>query len=524
MVVSSFNLRGKRARRVLLLTLALSIFAMLAYGANGAMAVMTAFTSDGETSYENGSTGILSVDDENDAPVVNVTESTVTVNEGQEATNTITWFDADVGDEVTITASAGTVVDNKDGTMSWSFKTVDGPNDGQIVIITAKDSENVEDTTTFRLIVNNVAPVVDAGEDQTSIAGNTVNFKGSFTDAGILDTHTVEWDFGDGSKITGTLTPSHTFYNEDTYTVTLKVKDKDGGTEEDTLVVVVKPIAAAIDINPKTLNLNSKGKWITAYIELPEGYDAGKIIAAYIQANGVVSAINNPKYGFVKKLGLEDRNGNGLLELMVKFDRKAIQDILGAGGLTTLTITGGVMHNGGLARYKGSDTIKVIQAKVPPKGIQPAKDPSSRTNNEPVGSYSSYSNKPGNNPDNELGNNLGNRSNTNAGSESGINPNNNADSNTNHNPSGNPNNNPDSKPGDNPNNETDNSSNNNPGNNREDKLDNSMNKQVNNPGDNSGANSDKSSVNDRDNNSKDKDNMGKNAGRIDNNSAEGKKK
>ena len=38
----------------------------------------------------------------------------------------------------------------------------------------------------------------------------TVLFSGSFTDPGTADTHTIEWDFGDGSPVvTGTLTPTH---------------------------------------------------------------------------------------------------------------------------------------------------------------------------------------------------------------------------------------------------------------------------------------------------------------------------
>jgi hypothetical protein len=36
-------------------------------------------------------------------------------------------------------------------------------------------------------------------------------------------------------------------------------------------------ISSTLDIKPDTLNLDSKGRWITAYIELPEGYDVGNI-------------------------------------------------------------------------------------------------------------------------------------------------------------------------------------------------------------------------------------------------------
>jgi len=40
---------------------------------------------------------------------------------------------------------------------------------------------------------------------------------------------------------------------------------------------LVAVVSSTLDIKPDTLNLGSKGRWITAYIELPEGYDIGNI-------------------------------------------------------------------------------------------------------------------------------------------------------------------------------------------------------------------------------------------------------
>ena len=48
-------------------------------------------------------------------------------------------------------------------------------------------------------IINNAAPVVDAGSDQTINEGEAINFSGNFTDAGINNTHIFAWDFGDGT-------------------------------------------------------------------------------------------------------------------------------------------------------------------------------------------------------------------------------------------------------------------------------------------------------------------------------------
>jgi len=89
------------------------------------------------------------------------------------------------------------------------------------------------------IIINNVDPVVDAGEDQTEYEGVKVFFSGSIDDPGSEDTHTIEWDFGDGNTASGSLTPDHTYLDDGVFTVTLTVTDDDGGVGTDTLTVIV---------------------------------------------------------------------------------------------------------------------------------------------------------------------------------------------------------------------------------------------------------------------------------------------
>ncbi len=64
------------------------------------------------------------------------------------------------GAAVTLQASVGDVVDNGDGTWSWSYDTKDGPDESQAVKITATNSDGVESAVVFNLVVSNVAPVV----------------------------------------------------------------------------------------------------------------------------------------------------------------------------------------------------------------------------------------------------------------------------------------------------------------------------------------------------------------------------
>ncbi|MEW6221865.1 MAG: kelch repeat-containing protein [Candidatus Hadarchaeota archaeon] len=109
-------------------------------------------------------------------------------------------------------------------------------------------------------------------------------------------------------------------------------------------------LQANVDIDPDTLNLKSKGKWITVYIELPEGYNIRDIDVDSILLNDTVWAESRPT-----KIG--DRDGDGVTDLMVKFDRAAVQAMLKPGDVK-LAVTGKV----GALKFEGSDTIRVIES------------------------------------------------------------------------------------------------------------------------------------------------------------------
>lgn len=107
-----------------------------------------------------------------------------------------------------------------------------------------------------------------------------------------------------------------------------------------------------IDFNPDTLNLKSKGKFITAYIELPEGFGVNQIDISSIMLNDLVTALSKPT-----EIG--DYDKDGVPDLMVKFDREKVQSILNTGG-TTVIVAGRVFYNGEFLDFRGNDTIKVI--------------------------------------------------------------------------------------------------------------------------------------------------------------------
>jgi PKD repeat protein len=199
----------------------------------------------------------------NSAPAIASNNAAVTVGEGATAANTGTWSDANAGDTVTLSASVGTVTKsgtNTSGTWSWSYNPTDGPTNSQTVTISAFDGTTTT-STTFGLTVNNVAPSVTAAGNQTASEGTSKSFTlGSFTDPGADSPWAVDVDWGDGSTHTTfnhTLTgaantaqtlaaQTHTYADNGTYTVSVKVTDKDGGSDTKTFTVTVSNVAPTV--------------------------------------------------------------------------------------------------------------------------------------------------------------------------------------------------------------------------------------------------------------------------------------
>jgi hypothetical protein len=110
-------------------------------------------------------------------------------------------------------------------------------------------------------------------------------------------------------------------------------------------------LPATVDVDPDTLNLKSKGKFVTVYIELPSGFDVNDIDVSSVtlsSGTGSVPALASPT-------GVGDHDNDGIPDLMVKFDRSAVQSIVVV-GINALTVSGSA---GGVG-FEGSDTIRVI--------------------------------------------------------------------------------------------------------------------------------------------------------------------
>lgn len=141
-----------------------------------------------------------------------------------------------------------------------------------------------------------------------------------------------------------------------TQTLTITASDL-AGNSASSYVTFNIALHAEINIDPDTLNLKSQGRWITAYIEFPSIYDVMTIDIDTVTLNSSIYAENDPKYDFVTSPVPVDKDGDGIVEFMVKFDRSAVASMLSPADSVSLEVSG--EFQGGF--FDGTDSIRVIQ-------------------------------------------------------------------------------------------------------------------------------------------------------------------
>jgi hypothetical protein len=203
----------------------------------------------------------------NERPYVDVIGTSVSVNEGDNASIGGTLFDPD-GDAVTFSATLGTVTDHGDGTWTWNYVAEDGPS-VQNVYITGTDSEGNKSQAQFSLEVANVAPTLTLDPAQITVIdeGDTLNVIASFSDPGLDEPYTATVDFGTGDgpqaatvvmtstaqPQTGTITSSLQYGDDGAFPVTVTITDKDGASDAEGFVITVNnvdPTALIENSNP----------------------------------------------------------------------------------------------------------------------------------------------------------------------------------------------------------------------------------------------------------------------------------
>jgi YVTN family beta-propeller protein len=117
--------------------------------------------------------------------------------------------------------------------------------------------------------------------------------------------------------------------------------------------VPVGQLEADVVVTPRTLNLQSNGRWVTGRIELPSGYWPEEIdIGGVLMQSAIHAAPGLEQF--------EDADHDGLREVVLKFDRAAFQALLPQGEYVPVSIEGMARNRS----FVGWDTIRTIRPVV----------------------------------------------------------------------------------------------------------------------------------------------------------------
>ncbi len=175
------------------------------------------------------------------------------------------------GSPVTYTGAGSSDPDGDALTYAWTFGdggTATGADPTHVyadngvytVGLTVADPSSATGSATATATIANVRPSLPslAGPNAPVASGAAVTVGGAFTDPGVLDTHTVSYDWGDGTvepgavsetNGSGSVSGTHVYAAPGTYVVTVVVTDKDGDSGSATLEIVVEDSNAAPTAN-----------------------------------------------------------------------------------------------------------------------------------------------------------------------------------------------------------------------------------------------------------------------------------
>ena len=253
---------------------------------------------------------------------------------------------------------------------AWNIETIDSDGDVGSFTSVAVDNDDHAHISYYNATSGDLKYATNAETNTPPIASFTVSPPSgdsttafTFDASGSSDAETplpdlqVRWDW-EGDEVFDTTwsadkVATHTYSEAWSYSPTVEVMDSGGLSSTASVELVVSPasIDALVDFEPNALNPKSMGKWLTAYIELPEGYDVNDIRVDTVELNGRFPATGPCEIGDFD----EDNNQ----DLMVKFDRFKFfrSDELPAGETLTLTVSGSLQNGTAL---QGMDEVKVV--------------------------------------------------------------------------------------------------------------------------------------------------------------------
>lgn len=90
-------------------------------------------------------------------------------------------------------------------------------------------------------------------------------------------------------------------------------------------------VPATIEYGPETINLKSRGLWVTAYVELPSGYQPVDVALNTLAVTAIDGVPITPLAVLTEPNAIGDFDNDGIPDLMVKIDRGRLQSVLTPG-------------------------------------------------------------------------------------------------------------------------------------------------------------------------------------------------
>ena len=188
-------------------------------------------------------------DDNSYAPTVAAAANDASGNEGDTLATSGAFADQDGNNTLAVTkvSGAGTVIDNGNGTWSWSLPTTD--NGSGSVTVQASDAEHTNATDTFAWSAANLPPSITSasfGSTNASCGPDNVTLTVVFTDPGTADTHKAEVDWNNDGTYDQTIDPFvsgsgivHTYASAGVHAAKVRITDDDSGSDTETASVTV---------------------------------------------------------------------------------------------------------------------------------------------------------------------------------------------------------------------------------------------------------------------------------------------
>ncbi len=249
-------------------------------------------------------------------------------------------------------------------------------NDNMMVDLTLSVYDQVEaltDDASATVTVNNVAPTVDLGDDQSVTSSEVFQLEGGFSDPGVVDDpwgFTIDW--GDGSATSegstdsqaAPITDTHQYCAAGSYTVSMSVTDKDGGLGTDDMQLTVDFLSVGFDVMPGSapspVNLSGNGV-IPVAILSSAVFDATAIDPATLRFGDSVDpdAPVETRPNGMYPVHARDVNGDGLPDLVVHV---GVSDLVANGDLTeastSLTVRG--FLGDGCTNFLGEGALTIV--------------------------------------------------------------------------------------------------------------------------------------------------------------------